>query len=259
MQETVADHSHRLFIAFAAEDRYAIAEPLVYHLKNYGVNIWYDRHSLLLGDNRERKNLDDGARSSPYACIIISKHTKDSRCAMEEISIIRKRYYEHDVAVFPVLYELSPEDIPCDLHWVKEVIYKEVTRRSGTRETCNHIACKISENILMYHPVKSISDFMALLPTHTSAARAILCSYEKIDHANLNSRISLLYAAYIILTCTKCFPHNTEVRFARQVFNRLFSETQLNISVDYREIWLLENALCILANYYLSINMESSI
>lgn len=255
----MVDYSHRLFIAFAAEDRYAIAEPLVYHLKNYGVNVWYDRHSLLLGDNRVRKNLDDGARLSPYACIIISKHTVASRCAMEEISIIRKRYCEHDVIVFPVLYEFSPEDIPCDLYWVKEVIYKEATRRSGTREICNHVACKISENMLMYHPVKSISDFMTLLPTYASATRAILCSYEKIDHANLNSRISLLYAVYIILTCASHFPNNTEVYFAQQVFNRLFSETQLNIAVDYREIWLLENALCILANYYLSINMESSI
>ena len=237
----MSDHSHRLFIAFAAEDRYTIAEPLVYHLKNYGVNIWYDRHSLLLGDNRMKENLDDGANLSPYACIIISDHTLASKCAMEEISIIRKRYYEDDVVVFPVLYEFSPEDIPCDLLWVKEIIYKEVTKKSGTREICNHIACKISENILMCHPIKSISDFMILLPMYTSAARAILRRYEEIDHANLNSRISLLYAVYIILTCTNCFPHNIEVHFAQQVFNRLFSETKLNITVDYREIWLLEN------------------
>ena len=32
------NNSH-IFICFAAEDRYTIAEPIVYHLKNYGLKI----------------------------------------------------------------------------------------------------------------------------------------------------------------------------------------------------------------------------
>ncbi len=255
----MGDNDHRLFIAFAAEDRYTIAEPLVYHLKNYGVNTWYDRHTLLLGDNRRNKNLEEGARASSYACIIISKYTADSVCAVEEIDIIRQRYFANDVIVFPVLYEISPNDIPNVFYWVKEIIYKEVNRKSGTRETCNHIACKISENMLLHHPVNSISKMMSLLPAHMKLIRAILCSYNKIDHANINSRVSLLYATSLIMNHTTSFPDNAEVRFAQQLFNRLFSETQLSIAIDYREIWLLENALCLLANYYLAANAESNI
>ena len=57
-----------VFVGFSAEDRYTIAEPIVYHLKNYGISTWYDRQKLLLGDNRTEKNLIDGAGRSTYAC-----------------------------------------------------------------------------------------------------------------------------------------------------------------------------------------------
>ena len=67
-----------LFICFAAEDRYSIAEPIVHHLKNYGIKIWYDRYELLLGDNRRKKNLYEGATLCKYAIVIISKYTLKS-------------------------------------------------------------------------------------------------------------------------------------------------------------------------------------
>ena len=63
--------SHQVFICFAAEDRYKIAEPIMYHLKNYGINTWYDRHKLLMGDNRVQKNLNEGAAKCQYALIIL--------------------------------------------------------------------------------------------------------------------------------------------------------------------------------------------
>lgn len=250
------NQNYRLFVAFAAEDRYTVAEPIVYHLKNYGVHTWYDRHNLLLGDKRRQKNLEEGAKECSYACIIISENTKFSVCAMEEIEIIKKRYFEGDVTVFPVFYEISPASIPLSLSWTKDLIYKEVNKRSGTREVCNHISCRISENMLMPHHIRNIRDCISWLPSYVPSIRDILCSYIKADHANVNSKISLLYAAYLVMRNTITFPNSAEVDFACHVFNRLFAETQLNISVDYREIWLLENSMCILANCLLTCGIQ---
>ena len=129
-----------VFVGFSAEDRYTIAEPIVYHLKNYGISTWYDRQKLLLGDNRTEKNLIDGAGRSTYACIIICENTKDSICAMEEFAFIGERFFRKEITVFPILYELSPSKIPKDLYWVKDIIFKEADRSSGTRDICNHIA-----------------------------------------------------------------------------------------------------------------------
>ena len=64
-----------VFICFAAEDRYIIAEPIVHHLKNYGIDIWYDRYTMVLGDNRVEKNLKEGAENCKQCQILPSRHS----------------------------------------------------------------------------------------------------------------------------------------------------------------------------------------
>lgn len=252
--------SERLFICFAAEDRYDIAEPVAFHLKNYGVPIWYDRHTLVMGDNRKDKNLEEGAARSRYALVILSKHTADSECAMEELSIIESQHSLYKNTVFPVLYELSPRDIPNELQWIKKLIFKEVDRHSGTREVCNHIACKITSDFLSscrHKSIQAIIDAKSLfLPAATAS---LLESYQGVDSANINSRIALLYSAYLTIILDKPMRLSTVLNMVAKIFERLFSETRLHLSVDYRDLWLLENSICILVNLYLAEDTEPSI
>lgn len=256
----VDQKSQKVFICFAAEDRYKIAESIVYHLKNYGIDVWYDRYSLLMGDDRVKKNLEEGASACPYAVIILSKDTADSACAMEEIAILHKRYSEKGVTIFPILYELNPKDICPNLEWIRSLIYKEVAQDTGTREVCNHIACKITGDFLQTCRYRCITDAIndrdVLL---SSSIYALLISYQKVACENLDSRISLLYAIYLEIIHTQVIPITPAITIATKIFERLFSETCLHLSVDYRELWLLENAVCILIDYYLSLCTEPKI
>lgn len=238
------------FICFSAKDRYTIVEPIVHHLKNYGVDIWYDRYAMVLGDDRVEKNLKEGAENCCYALTIISENTIKSKCAMEEINIIKERYYSDDVTVFPILYEISPINLPLELNWIKELIFKEVDKKSGTREICNHITCKITEDILKQYRYKNIKDivFSNMMPTSTSA---ILKCYLDVDFENLNSRISLLYAAYLTIIYSEKTTKYAYSDLTSKIYNRLINEINLNLDVDYRELWLLENTMCILCNNYL--------
>lgn len=239
-----------VFICFAAKDRYTIAEPIVHHLKNYGIDIWYDRYTMVLGDNRVEKNLKEGAEKCNYALIIISENTINSKCAMEEINIVKRRYCSGNVIVFPVLYEISPINLPSKLQWIKELIFKEVDRKSGTREICNHIACKITGDILKQYHYQNIKDIVSskLMPTATTA---ILECYLDIDFSNLNSRISLLYATYLTIIHSDTNKKITYFHLISKIYNRLINEMKLNLDIDYRELWLLENTICILCNNYL--------
>lgn len=249
----------RIFIGFAAEDRYDIVEPIVYHLKNYGIELWYDRHMLVMSDNRVEKNLIEGAAGCDYAVIILSKHTAESNCALEEMSIVESRFNQGKVTVFPVLYELSPNELPEKLCWVKSLVFKEVDRHSGTREICNHIACKVTDDLLDNCHYRHIQDIVYSTPEELPLdCRAILKSYLAVDYANLNSRVSLLYAAYLTVILRK---DNTDwvPPMVTRIFERLFSETRLSLSIDYREIWLLENAVCLLINEYVTSCTESKI
>lgn len=248
------NNSH-LFICFAAEDRYTIAEPIVYHLKNYGINIWYDRYAMVMGDNREEKNLKEGAGNCQYAVVILSKNTYESPCAMEEIAIIENRYKNKETTVFPVLYELTPENLPNSLTWIKELIFKEVNRQTGTREICNHIACKITGDIVQSNTYKSISEIIISNLGIPLATNAILESYSNVDASNINSRVSLLYAAYLTLIYSIQRKNNYELYMIDKIFKLLFSETRLCLKVDYRELWLLENSISILVGIYLDENL----
>ncbi len=239
-----------VFICFSAEDRYRIVEPIVYHLKNYGINIWYDRYSMVLGDNRVEKNLKEGAENCKYSLIIISENTIKSKCAMEEINIVKRRYLSGSVTVFPVLYEISPINLPLELQWIKDLIFKEVNRKSGTLQICNHIACKITGDILKLYDYQNIKDIITsnLMPPATTA---ILNCYLAVDSANLNSRISLLYATYLTIIYSEKDKQYTYFNLISKIYNRLINEINLNLDIDYRELWLLENSICILCNSYL--------
>ncbi len=247
------------FICFSSKDRYTIAEPMVYHLKNYGLDIWYDRYSLTMGDNRVAKNIREGAGECDYAIIIISVNTITSKCAMEEIDVIKSRYFLGQVTVFPVLYEISPDNIPVSLKWVKQLIYKEVSRSTGCRQISNHILCKIMKDIIKENNIKdlqtSINSYNSSLPIITSK---LLKDYVYIDSHNINSKITMIYAAYVsLLTDVEKF--NNEISLASAIFERLFAETRLYLAVDYREIRLLEYAMCVLLHNHNAILIESNI
>lgn len=249
----------RVFIGFAAEDRYDIVEPIVYHLKNYGIELWYDRHMLVMSDNRVEKNLIEGAAGCDYAIIILSKHTAKSICALEEIAIVESRFNQGAVTVFPILYEISPSELPEKLCWIKSLIFKEVDRSSGTREICNHIACKITDDLLVNCKYRHVKDIVFCPPEELPRdSKAILNSYIAVDHANLNSRITLLYAAYLTIIHIQDNVDWVSPVIIR-IFERLFSETQLSLPIDYREIWLLENAIRLLINDYMAYCTESKI
>lgn len=253
------NYSNKLFICFSAKDRFDIVQPVVYHLKNYGVDVWYDRYEMVMGDDRFKKNIEEGAGSCRYALIILSKNTVDSLCATEEIKILESRYQKREVVIFPVLYELPPCDIPPQFVWINDIIFKEVNRTTGTLEICNHITCKITHDMLdncKYKTIKEVvDDSNCPLP---NSAYSLLGKYIKIDNANLNSRVTLLYATYTIIMSQK-LTINPPCEVPIKVFDRLFTETLLNLTVDYREIWLLENSMCILIEYYFASCTESKI
>ena len=81
-----------LFFCFSSKDRHSIVESILFHLTNYGLPVWYDRHKMLLGDERDNKNFDEGVKACNYSIIILSANTIASECAHEEIDLIYQRY-----------------------------------------------------------------------------------------------------------------------------------------------------------------------
>lgn len=250
---------NKTFICFSAKDRYYIVEPIVYHLKNYGIDVWYDRQQLLMGDDRVEKNLIEGASKCRYAIIIVSKNTAISKCAMEEIKLIEKNCLLNLTTVFPILYEIKPSELPVELAWIKRLIFKEVTRDSGTYEICNHIACRITKDVLKNYKYQTLKEILSSnVLKNTPAINNLLCGYHEISNENLNGKISLLYSVFIFIESSVDYIENEYSTLVKKIFLRIFNESKLNILVDYRDIWLLENAISIQLNSYIEQLIDSS-
>lgn len=237
-----------VFLCFAAKDRYNIAEPIVHNLLNYGVNLWYDRHKMIVGENLIVENIINGACKCNYAIIIISSNTINSKCACNEISNLYHRYKTGNVFIFPVLYEILPEDIPDVFIWIKELIFKEVTVKSGAYQLCNHIICKITQDIALELKYNSFDKIIS----HKSIPKTVckmIESYNYVDSGNFNSRISILYCMYIVLSENLSISNNDKL--IKRIFNRFFDETKLNLSIDYKNLRILENAFYMLFDEYL--------
>lgn len=176
---------------------------------------------------------------------------------MEELSIIEARYQQKNVIVFPVLYEIAPDMLPQKLTWVKQIIFKEANRQSGTREICNHIACKLTEDLLSICEQKTIHDCIntnsVVVP---SVISKMLSCYQEISQENFDSRVTMLFSCYLVMKNMLVSRDADIPKIIDCVFTRLFAETKLHLSIDYRELWLLENSMCLLVNYYQTVCAE---
>ena len=108
-----------LFFCFSSKDRHSIVESILFHLTNYGLPVWYDRHKMLLGDERDNKNFDEGVKACNYSIIILSANTIASECANEEIDLIYQRYKQHKMYVFPIFFNIKASQLPEKYCWMK--------------------------------------------------------------------------------------------------------------------------------------------
>ena len=107
-----------LFFCFSSKDRHSIVESILFHLTNYGLPVWYDRHKMLLGDERDNKNFDEGVKACNYSIIILSANTIASECANEEIDLIYQRYKQHKMYVFPIFFNIKASQLPEKYCWI---------------------------------------------------------------------------------------------------------------------------------------------
>lgn len=224
-----------IFLCFASADRYTIAEPVLYHFENFGIPMWYDRHSLVIGDNREKVNFHEGIISQSYCVLLITKNIESNICANEEIQLVKSRYELGKMRVFPILYNITADELPAKYYWIKEIIYREVTDNSGTLDTVSSIVYRYLKDKL-----QSIS-YEHLFELKNVIADSYLCHliemYYSIDNNNLNAKMAILYCFNYYLRSTI----DTKLPlYCVKPFELLFSKTKLNIEIDFKELSILE-------------------
>ena len=237
-----------IFFCFSSKDRLQIVEAMLFHITNYELPVWYDRHKMLMGDDRDNKNFDEGINQCEYAIIIVSPNAIASTCAREEIELIRKRYEADEMTVFPVFYNLKASELPAQLQWMTKLVYKELDASTDSRSACNHIICRVLLDELEKYRIKSINDFLTFCGTNSALGypARLLKAYCKVSDDNRDAQITLLYAVCLYIRTQ--YNLNDVPAFYYAGIDRLFDETRLHLPVDLRETLIFERLTLLLTN-----------
>lgn len=226
-----------IFIGYSSKDRYSIVEPILFHLKHFGLNVWYDFHDMFLGDDRHQTNFIEGIGSSSYIIFIISPHFFESTCAMEELAFAKSLIQEGHATLFPIFYNFTPDRLPKQLEWINNIIYNEVKSDSGTRYVAYQIAERIFYDETKIFTYRSLTDFAEEDSFHDEYVNQLIKSWASVDERSYGVRIGILYSLYRYLPPMKT-KYNNAVQY-------IFSLLQLNETSDHLIYSIFEK--CILA------------
>ena len=237
-----------IFFCFSSKDRHSIVEALLHHIMNYALPVWYDRQQMLLGDDRDYKNFIEGVEMASYSIIVLSPNSIASVCANEEIELIRQKYVNNNIVVFPLFYNINASDIPEKYLWMKRLVYKEVKNENDIYSACNHIICKVLTDELSKYRLHSFSHYCNECKNIPIQGFVIemLNKYTVIDNNNYNSKITILYSIYIFIK--NSYTLSTIPEYYYSGMDRLFDETRLNLEIDLRETIIFEKMTLLLLN-----------
>ncbi len=237
-----------VFFCFSSKDRLQIVEAILFHITNYELPVWYDRHKMLMGDERDYKNFEEGVEQSKYAVVIASPNAIKSVCAQEEMELIHKRYVKGEMTVFPIFYNIMASELPESLRWMTKLVYKELDASTDAHGACNHIICRVLLDELGKYKIQSINNYFDLYGQNPALCYVtkLLKSYCRISDDNRDAQIALLYA-----TCLYIREHhnlNDIPAFYYAGVDRLFDDTRLHLPIDLRETLIFERLTLLLIN-----------
>jgi hypothetical protein len=122
LKSTFIDRNSTIFISYASED-FNIADRLADTLEIFGFSIWFDKKSLLPGDNW-KSEIRKAIKNCRYIILLLSNHSvskkgevqREFKLALEE----QEKYPENEIFIIPArLDNCSPANEKLkELHWV---------------------------------------------------------------------------------------------------------------------------------------------
>ncbi|MCM1296351.1 MAG: toll/interleukin-1 receptor domain-containing protein [Muribaculaceae bacterium] len=110
-----------IFLCFSINDRIPLINDFYHFLSNFGVDIWYDRRNIYLGDNRNNANITHGVENPHvnYAVIFYSDNFINGNICLEEYEILVNRYKKMKYFFFLYLFPIFLKKLTVDLKYAK--------------------------------------------------------------------------------------------------------------------------------------------
>lgn len=99
-----------VFISHASEDKADFAEPLAKELLKWGLNVWFDKFTLRVGDSL-RDSIETGLSRSRYGIVIFSKYFLSKNWPKAELSGLFTREMVGHKVILPVWHNISSDEM----------------------------------------------------------------------------------------------------------------------------------------------------
>jgi hypothetical protein len=99
-----------VFISHASEDKESFVQPLVAALEAEGIQVWYDRSTLTLGDSLRRK-IDEGLLNSRFGVVVLSKSFFAKEWPQKELDGLVALEDGREKVILPVWHEVTRSDV----------------------------------------------------------------------------------------------------------------------------------------------------
>ena len=88
-----------IFLCFAVKDRIPLINDFYHFFSGFGLDVWYDRRNIYLGDHRWNTNIKNGANNPNvnYAIIFYSDNFANGNICLDEFEILVDRYKKGEV------------------------------------------------------------------------------------------------------------------------------------------------------------------
>ena len=235
-----------IFLCFSGRDRMTIVQSVLYNLKQYGINLWYNNYQYILGDNKII-GYEKAIRTSKYAIVIIGLDFENSHGALEELAIIKQQYIKKEMHIFPIFYNRKASSLPSQYQWLSDLIYNELDTSTGSLLTCNQILCKILEDYIDNKKYDSIETLIKENKICSAYLVKLIELYAKIVPENYNARICILQCIIIYIKEKIELP-----KIIRYSLKRFIDITSLGLSYNFKEEIILKYMACISINLFIN-------
>lgn len=228
-----------LFFCFAVKDRMPLINDFFQFLGNFGLNIWYDRRNIYLGDYRYATNIEMGAKNEAikYAIIFFSGNFPLGNICLDEYNILVSRFHKGEIHLFPIFIEPVPENIDPRFSLCKELVYRTMLSSEDYYRVALHIVAKITADNKEKMKFKSIKQLILGYAAKDSLIYNMLVAYDNLEKTNYGMRTCCLFYLYMAISHGKV---KNYMHF--KTMNYIYHRNCLSLfQEEKRELQVMEN------------------
>ena len=227
-----------LFLCFAVKDRFPLINDFNQYIGNFGIETWYDRRNIFLGENRLEQNIENGAKnpSVNYAIVFYSENFVNGNICIDEFETILDRYNKKELYLFPVFLGNVPHEIDSKFKICKELVYKQINSSEEFLGLSLHVVAKIINDQVSNLKYKTIKDYLFNMDKSILLFQ-LLREYENIDKKNYAMRIGSLFNIFKVLT----FGIETDYMYYKTMHFIFYQNCYSPIKEEKRELQIMEN------------------